>query len=213
VVGVVYTQIEEKLIRENEIVREEGVPKEYWTYFSGENAPIINCSRCMEEVKENGRPGSLAMNCWKLLSFPSSTEKLNLIKEYLSEYVKRFPSTHGKWSNRASEGRYVVVWYFGSKEEMWEARELITKEWTKSGILPIEGSYYLPYQRGGNYYEPELGHWRTWGYKYYSNLKINPENVSIFALIVNQNYLYVLEDLENFMDVHPILNAVSLFQN
>jgi len=36
-------------------------------------------------------------------------------------------------------------------------RELITEEWIKLGILPINGSYYLPYQRGGNYYEPSSG--------------------------------------------------------
>jgi hypothetical protein len=71
--------------------------------------------------------------------------------------------------------------YFSSKEDMWRARELITEDLISLGILPIEGSYHLPYQRGGNYYEPELGHWRTWGYKYYSNLKISPEDVTIIC--------------------------------
>jgi len=154
--------------------REEGALEEYWTYFSGKNAQVSECLRCEKEVKEGGRPGSLAMNCWKLLAFPSTPEKLDSIKEYLSEYVERFPLTHGKWSNQLSGGRYVVVWYFVSKNDMWRSRELITKEWVELGILPIEESYYLPYQRGGDYYEPMFGHWRTWGYKYYSNLKASP---------------------------------------
>jgi len=64
---------------------------------------------------------------------------------------------------------------------MWKARELITEEWTGLGILPIESSYYLPYQRSGNYYEPELGHWRSWEHKYYSNLRVSPDNVSVIC--------------------------------
>jgi len=85
-------------IREGEVGREEDIPEGYWTYFAGERAQASDCLRCMEEVKESGRPSALAMNCWKLLAFPSTSEKLSSIKDYLLSMLRDFlqPTENGQ---------------------------------------------------------------------------------------------------------------------
>ena len=75
---------------------------------------------------------------------------------------------------------HVVVLWFKSKEDMWSIRRVLLKEWTERGILPIGGSYYLPYQRGCDEYEAYFGHWSTRAPKYYpERLRKRPDEVKL----------------------------------
>ncbi|MHA1334019.1 MAG: topoisomerase DNA-binding C4 zinc finger domain-containing protein [Candidatus Odinarchaeia archaeon] len=139
-----------------------------------------DCEKCENETLFSEKPSLIAMNCWKLLIYPENKEKSDKIKTWIKENFEKY-DLNGKWIPSFKKKAYTVfVFYFKSKRKMWIFREKLSKELINRNILPIDNSYFLPYQRVCNSYERKFGYWRTWVSKYYPELlKTTLEKVKI----------------------------------
>jgi hypothetical protein len=162
-------------------------------FFEAKGSKIRDCAYCHKEVKELQKPGLTAMNCWKLLALSENEKEHRKIRDWLYENYEKYKLA-GKWLPSARGDAFTVfVLYFLSKEDMWLIRKKLVEEFIERRILPLRGSFYLPYQRGGDYYEPKFGPWRTWCVKYHPELvKIRFEDLeSLICPFCNEKLRYI----------------------
>ena len=121
------------------------------------------CKKCKQESLK-GKPSSIAMNCWKIV-IEFEEEKRKMVEEWIKDAIKKYPKLTGELSNDN-----VLILYFQSGwNSMWKFREYMVNEWCIRGLLPVKGRYFIPYRRGGSYYDSKFGSWRYWGKNYYSD--------------------------------------------
>ncbi len=139
--------------------------KAKWLRFYG---PLVDplevgkyCRECLEESRRKGKPSEKAMNCWKIIA-RFEEDRWNDVWSWIKEIVEKYPRLTGELT------RNVLIIYFQSgRQEMWRFREKMINDWCERRLLPFKGSYFIPYRRGGAYYDSRFGPWRTWRAEYY----------------------------------------------
>ncbi len=136
-----------------------------WTRFYGPKADPSEvrryCRECIEESRGIGRPSEKAMSCWKIVA-RFDEDRRNDVMNWVEEVVGKYPGLTGELTNNI-----LIVYFQNGREEMWRFREAMIKEWCNRGLLPYKNSYFIPYRRGGAYYDKDFGPWRTWKAEYY----------------------------------------------
>ncbi|WFO75055.1 hypothetical protein J4526_08265 [Desulfurococcaceae archaeon MEX13E-LK6-19] len=137
-------------------------------YPQGLNEDAVKnyCRECREETKEQGKPSPKAMNCWKTVY---EVEYEDLFTKALDKAKKIVLETKHCWLEARKPDEYtgrkgaiiIVCW---DHNEFRETRRKIIEEYMKEQLIEEP---YLPYRRGGNYYDKEYGPWRLWALKYY----------------------------------------------
>ena len=132
-----------------------------WIRFYGPKADPQEiaevCKKCKQESLK-GKPSSIAMNCWKIV-IEFEEKKRKMVEEWIKDAIKKYPKLTGEFSNDN-----VLILYFQSGwNSMWKFREYMVNEWCRRGLLPVKGRYFIPYRRGGSYYDSKFGSWRYWG--------------------------------------------------
>ncbi len=133
------------------------------------------CLRCREESRKIGRPSSRAMNCWKIVARFDPDRREDVWK-WLENAAETYP-----WLTGELTDGILILFFQKGRSEMWRFREYMIGEWCKRGLLPYRGSYFIPYRRGGVYYDSEYGPWRTWKVEYYDltgELKRKAESIN-----------------------------------
>ncbi len=136
-----------------------------WTRFYGPQVDPIEvrkyCSECMSDSKRLGKPSEKAMNCWKIMA-RFDEDRRNDILMWIEDIIARYPKLTGELTNNI-----LIIYFQSGREEMWEFRKFMIKDWCKRGLLPYKGSFFIPYRRGGAYYDKDFGPWRVWRVEYY----------------------------------------------
>jgi|GEM_PF-6279073 len=119
------------------------------------------CLLCRRESRGLGKPSPRAMDCWKIIIEVDGSygeHLVDLVKGYLGEY-------RGCWAEyRFSDDRLIMLVICRGWSVMWGFREKLINDLLGAGILDKP---YLPYRRGGSYYDREYGPWRLWARDYY----------------------------------------------
>ncbi len=136
-----------------------------WTRFYGPKADPSDvrryCRRCIEESRRLRRPSEKAMNCWKIVARFDESRRDDVM-DWVEEVVGKYPRLTGELANNI-----LIIYFQRGREEMWRFREAMIKEWCSRGLLPYKDSYFIPYRRGGAYYDKDYGPWRVWKAEYY----------------------------------------------
>lgn len=122
------------------------------------------CRRCRLESSRDNRPSIIAMNCWKIVA-AFEPEKRGLVESWLIDAARFYEMLTGE----LSDDNVLIIYFQNGWKDMWSFREYMIKEWCRRDILPVNNRYFIPYRRGGSYYDPEFGSWRFWGKNYYSD--------------------------------------------
>ncbi len=119
------------------------------------------CRDCRRESRERDRPPEKAMECWKIIvELP-----LNKDIDYNSVLARSIECS-GCWIEyRVGEEKYIAIVTCRGWKAMWSVREKLINE--LYGGLRVTDKPYLPYRRGGSYYDREYGPWRLWARDYY----------------------------------------------
>lgn len=138
-----------------------------WTRFYGSkvNPGDVKryCHECIEESRRLQRPSKRAMNCWKIVARFDDSRRDDVMN-WVKEVADKYPDLTGELTTNI-----LIIYFQRGREEMWKFREALIKEWCDRGLLPYKGSYFIPYRRGGTYYDRDFGPWRTWRAEYYDS--------------------------------------------
>ncbi len=136
-----------------------------WVMFYG---PAVNpkdvagyCQDCRSSVLNSKRPSSHTLNCWKIV-VELEDEKRNKVIEWLG----RAAEFYNELTGQLSDDNILILYFQKGWKYMWSFREFMIKEWCSLKILPLKSRYFIPYRRGGSYYDSILGSWRYWYVNY-----------------------------------------------
>lgn len=124
------------------------------------------CRSCREESLRLGKPSLKAMNCWKIFYETLYEDMYSRALRIAVEVVKkksrcwiesRVPD---EYSGR-SGAVIIVCWDY---REFMDVKNVLEETYYREKLVDEP---YLPYRRGGNYYDKEYGPWRLWAIKYY----------------------------------------------
>ncbi|RLG84490.1 MAG: hypothetical protein DRO40_01140 [Thermoprotei archaeon] len=124
------------------------------------------CRQCIEETKRLNKPSSKAMDCWKIVYVTDDPEELSKVVRVVEKIIEKSGECWAEYREpdiyTGSEGSVIIIckgW-----RNMWALREDLIKTLIDIGVLT---KYYIPYRRGGNYYDKYFGPWRLWALRYY----------------------------------------------
>ncbi len=119
------------------------------------------CRSCREGTSRENRPSEKAMNCWKIIVELDSSYENTLVK-IVNELVQHYRDC---WSEyRVHDNKVTLLIICRGWKRMWLFRKELINKLVSKNILDTP---FLPYRRGGSYYDRDYGPWRLWAKNYY----------------------------------------------
>ncbi len=118
------------------------------------------CSSCRRETRELGKPSLKAMDCWKII-VSLDTEKFSKALDIIRDIIED-AWCWIEYSVNEEEG--IAITTCRKWSTMWSVREQLINKFLEERLI---AKPYLPYRRGGNYYDRDYGPWRLWAIRYY----------------------------------------------
>mgnify|MGYP000306503453 CR=1 FL=1 len=128
-----------------------------------ENEVMSYCKSCKEESRELSMPSPKAMDCWKII-IESNIEYMDLVIGIVKDYINMYKECWAQY--RVLDDKIFILINCRGWRNMWEFRSRLIDYLMKHGIIDKP---YLPYRRGGSYYDKDYGPWRLWARDYYTD--------------------------------------------
>ncbi len=125
------------------------------------------CKLCREESRRLGKPSPRAMDCWKVI-IEVEAGKVGGVLGVVENIVSGCRECWAEYRVRGDNAVFIIV--VRGWKLMWDIRGKLVEELYARRVIDKP---YLPYRRGGSYYEPDYGPWRRWSLSYY------PEHLSL----------------------------------